>query len=1162
MTINQSALKKFAQKARRDLKAQVANRLDQVLRTDSVELREREAAIRELNQQIAQNGKQQVIDRVAYTWFNRFCALRYMDVNAYTMAGILSPAHGESQPEVLRLAKSGQLPQDLLPSLDLIKVRDLLNDSQPSSDPQGEAYRLLVVAACNHYNDALPFLFQKIDDYTELLMPRDLLSANSILADVRAALDKDTCRDVEVIGWLYQYYISERKDEIFADLKSNKKIEQEDIPAATQLFTPHWIVRYLVENSLGRLWLLNHPNSDLALNMPYYIKPPQAVEDFLKVNQPADLKVLDPACGSGHMLTYAFDLLHAIYDEQGFSPSEIASSILSNNLTGVEIDERAGALASFALMMKARELDKRFFTRGVTPKVVVLKNISFSPSELTAYRKVIGANVLTPNVMETLEQFQDAKTFGSLIRPRETNAGAVRQRLASRPAVRDLTLTGTHNKAVLALTQAEVLNQRYHVVIANPPYMGSKGMNGDLKAFAERNYPDSKSDLFAMFIERGFDLALPKAYSALVTMQSWMFLSSYEKLRKGLIKDNSIVTLAQLGARAFDSIGGEVVQTTAFVSRNGAAAHSMGDYLRLVDGVSETDKARMLTEAIANPECGWFFRADAAEFSKIPGAPIAYWVHQELTSMLNKFPSLGDSAEIVKGLDTCDNERFLRLWHEVSWNKFSKSNHHQKIIKWFPYSKGGGFRKWYGNWQYVVNWENSGSEICNYRNPDGSLKSRPQNVEKYFKTGITFSSISSSIFSARYMSDSIFGGGGSGLFIKDPVPVLAMMNSPIAKNLIELFNPTLNFTVSDIQRLPNTKYTDELVQTTKALIDLHKIDWDSSEASWDFESIAAFPAGSRLLKEKYVSFCQTGQRTFTTIKQLEESNSHHLLLTYGIEKAIQPVIPLEQITLTCNPVYRYGAGKTEEEYAALQKADTMKELISYAVGCMFGRYSLNKPGLILANQGETLQDYLRQIPDPTFTPDEDNVLPILDNDWFNDDITERFKQFLKVSFGEAHYNQNLAFIEEAIGKDIRSYFVKDFYTHHLKMYKKRPIYWLFSSPKGGFRALIYLHRYNRDTVSVVLNKYLRAYNHKLTARRSFLKGVADNALSTQTQKTAAIKELEKLEKTQKESTEYEHEVLFPLATQSLEIDLDDGVKVNYLKFGNALAKIPGLEKKE
>ena len=592
-------LKKFAQFARRSLIEQVSAKLKLVLSEQSPARRERPESVRKLEEAIAEQGKEQIIERVAYIWFNRFSALRFMDVNRYNRVGVVSPAEGQFQPEILADAKMGHIDEELVPEKARQKIFALLDGKTPSQDPQGEAYRLLVVAACNYWYSAMPFLFERIDDYTELLMPDDLLSGNSILAYTREAMTPDACEDVEVIGWLYQFYISEKKDQVFADLKKNKKVTPENIPAATQLFTPHWIVRYLVENSLGRLWMLNRPSSGLIEQMDYYIKPEEPEADFLRISSPEEIKICDPACGSGHMLTYAFDLLYAIYEEEGYEPSEIPEKILTQNLYGIELDERAGELAAFALTMKARAVQRRFFNKGIKPNICVLEKVSFTPDELEEYMNAVGRDLFTQGLRETLQQFEEADNFGSLILPKLTNVTDMLAELETKNLGSNLFLADTHSKVLKVLLMAEALSPRYAVVVANPPYMGSKGMNGRLGAWAKENYPKSKSDLFAMFIERNLDMAVTGGAVAMITMQSWMFLSSFEALRGRILNQHTILSMAHLGARAFDSIGGEVVSTTAFVLENAHKPHYRGAYLRLVDGNSEAEKMTTMAQAIA-----------------------------------------------------------------------------------------------------------------------------------------------------------------------------------------------------------------------------------------------------------------------------------------------------------------------------------------------------------------------------------------------------------------------------------------------------------------------------------------------------------------------------------------------------------------------------------
>ena len=1179
-----SKLRKFAQFARRSLLEQVGAKLAFVLAANSPARRESPKAVNDLEKQIKATSRDRVIEKVAYTWFNRFCALRFMDVNGYTSIRVVSPAdEGQFQPEILAVAKAGHI-DERIPVNTRSQIAALLDGSATSRDPQQEAYRLLVVAECNNFYLAMPYIFERIADYTELLMPDDLLSGNSILAYTREALTPDACKElnsdgteqptVELIGWLYQFYISERKDAVFESMKRGAKITPDQIPAATQLFTPHWIVRYLLENSLGRLWMLNHPDSKLIEQMDYYIKPQQATTDFLRIEKPEDIKVCDPACGSGHMLTYAFDLLYAIYEEVGTDASEIPAKILTHNLYGIEIDERAGDLAAFALSMKARAKQRRFFNRPVEPNICVLEKVSFSSDELDAYMEAVGRDLFTLSLRETLQQFEEADNFGSLIRPALADVRDLLPLLEAKNMGGQLFVQATHEKVLEVLRQVDFLSKKYQVVVANPPYMGGKGMNARLGAWAKSNYPDSKIDLFAMFIERNLDLVLPRGAVGMITMQSWMFLSSYEKLRNRLLDQDTVLSMAHLGPRAFDSIGGEVVSTTAFVLESGQLPQYMGSFLRLVDGNSEADKDASLRTAIDSPDCGWFFCASADDFGKIPGSPLVYWASSKTRKLFREHKSLSATIETREGLTTGSNDLFLRLWHEVAkagvgFGIKNSVDATASGCRWFPYVKGGEFRRWSGNHDYLVNWFDDGAELRLFTDPvTGRVRSHNYNGEYAFRTGFTWSGISSGAFAVRHVPTGfMFDAKGPMGFSLDPTHKEiheAFLNSAVTNHFIRMLAPTLDFKLGHVLSLPFAgNLPDKIAENCKAAVELSREDWDSSESSWRFTSLPLLLVNSNQLSltDAYDNIRVRWRESTLDLQRVEQENNRIFIDTYGLQDELTSDVPLNEITLTNNPHYRYGGNKREEELKELLLADTMRELMSYAVGCMFGRYSLDKPGLVLANQGETLADYLRQVPKPRFTPDPDNVIPLLDGEWFRDDITERFRSFLRVTFGEAHYAENLKFIEEALGKDIRNFFRKDFYSDHVKRYKKRPIYWLFSSPKGSFNALVYLHRYRPDTVSVVL-QYLRDFQEKLAGERKRQEQISISASASAADKTRAIKSIDSLKRALSELDDYERDVLHPLATQQIAIDLDDGVKVNYLKFGVALKKIPGLEAKD
>ncbi|WP_426039698.1 BREX-1 system adenine-specific DNA-methyltransferase PglX [Brevundimonas sp. DC300-4] len=1156
-----NALKKFGQAARNLLIDQITGKLTVVLDPASMARREQPEAMKVLDAAIAARGRGQVIEQVAYTWFNRFTALRFMDVNGYTSPRVVSPADGATRPEILSEALAGNLPEGAPAG-----VTALLDGRVPSPDAQAEAYRLLVVHACNQWHGSMPFLFEKFDDYTELLMPEDLLSPSSILARLREAMTQDACADVEVIGWLYQFYVSEKKDQVFAGLKKNIKITAENIPAATQLFTPHWIVRYLVENSLGRLWLLNRPESKLAVQMDYYIAPEEPETDFLRIDRPEDIRICDPACGSGHMLTYAFDLLHAIYAEEGYEADSIPALILTHNLQGVEIDDRAGALAAFALVMKgAAKLGRRKFLRlGVQPNICVMQDVRFAPAEMQDVAAVVGRDLFTSDLRETLGQFEQAKNFGSLIVPKLRDSAEVARVVRLKEFGGDLLLRDVQDRVLKVLEMAEALSPKYHVVVANPPYMGGKGMNVKLQDFLKEKFAEVKSDLFSAFMVRNTKLAVVKGQLGFMTPLVWMFISSYELLRVFILEQKTITSLIQLEYSGFE---GATVPICTFTLQNSYSPEFMGGFVRLSKFRGSALQGPMALEAIRNPHCGWFYRASTKDFRKIPSSPIAYWASNKLFDLFEKSLNLADISTARNGMTTGENATFVRSWFEVSQINTSlregclKKTH---PTRWFPYNKGGDFRKFYGNGEFLVDWEDEGRRLKKF--PRAILR----NPSFYLKGGITWTLLSSSHFGVRYIPDGyLFDVNGMMLFANkdyDDSVVLAFMCSQVCREILRILNPTLAFQVGDILRLPVLDNLEiagagTLSKNTREAVSITKSDWDAYETSWDFTSLPLLAPEHRAetLAASYTTFRAHWQGMTSEMQRLEEENNRIFIDAYGLQDELTPEVPLEEITLTCNPAYRYGGKAMAEELETRLRADTMAEFLHYAVGCMFGRYSLDAPGLILANQGEGLADYLARVPEPSFDVDADNVIPVLDADWFADDITERFRKLLRVTFGEAKLQENMSFIEDALGKDIRKWFTRDFFEYHVRRYKKRPIYWMFSSPKGSFNALIYMHRYRPDTVSVVLNDYLREFISKLQAERSRLEKLADDPNATQTQRTKALKDVGTVIKQIAELEEWEREVVFPLAQAKIEIDLDDGVKRNYPLFGAALKPIKGLE---
>ncbi|MCT2222985.1 BREX-1 system adenine-specific DNA-methyltransferase PglX [Microbacterium paraoxydans] len=1143
-------LKSYATWARTELIKEVGARIAAVLAPGSTERVEEAAAIKALETAVKAAGgeaagRAKIADKVAYTWFNRIIALRFMDANGYTGIGIVSPHRGQTsgQPEVLADAKRGVIDTDVVGKRTAETITALLDGTRRSADAQGEAYSLLLADYCRYWHRSMPFMFEREGDYTELLIPANLLADDSVLARSVTVLTEEVCQDVEVIGWLYQFYISERKDEVFAGFKKNKKAGADEIPSATQLFTPHWIVRYLVENSLGRLWMLNHPDSRLVDQMDYYIAPVDEETDFLKIGRAEELTVIDPACGSGHMLTYAFDLLYAIYEEQGYGPAEIPSLILTHNLYGTEIDPRAGALAAFALTMKARAKQRTFLSKEIEPNICVIDPISFSHDEL--------AFLVTPHGDRHTEeafwnQFAEADTRGALIRPDKNLVASLSNRLNGLDDGGDLLRSDALSWAAKVVGQATYLSPRYAVVVANPPYAGLGNLSGALADWAKKAYPVTKTDLYSMFIERALGLAVRQGLVAMVTMQSWMSLRYFEGLRAEILDKHHLVSMAHLGARAFDSIGGEVVGTTAFViSKQIAPRDARGCFLRLVDGRSESAKAQRLRE-IAEGSAEDRYVLDLVHLARVPGKALVYWATDRDFELFETVDPIGEHIETRVGLITGDNDRFLRRWPEVSASSidFAARQGGQSVLRWFPYVKGGEYRRWAGNYEFVVNWYNDGAEVkANVDQATGRIRSHNYNGDFAFREGFTWSGISSNGFAVRdvpagFMFDT---KGPMGFAVKeDELRLLqGVLNSAVAVRFMRMLAPTLDFNLGHVMSIPFLNTLPEgFASWAEECVRIAWQDWNQRETAWGFEQSPLVISGEPgRLADRLESHAEVCRSAVARMRELETKLNAGALQAYGLGNARDRSPVEDDITL--------DAAQVDEPYFARA---AIEDLVSYAVGCMFGRYSLDEPGLVLAEQEAPVDDYFSKIPLPTYMPDIDNVIPIVDGDWFEDDIDERFRRFLRAAFGEQYFEENLRFVTQSLGvKRLRDYFVKSFYMDHVKRYKKRPIYWLFSSPKGSFNALIYMHRYTPSTVSTVLNEYLREFQAKLQASL------------TQAEHSNNAREADRLRKVLVELNEYEHDVLYPLATQQIAIDLDDGVKANYPKFGAALKKIPGLE---
>ena len=1120
----------------------VTRKLDYVLTADTPDLRSAAGQVKILRKE-AVRDRAGLIDRVAYTWFNRLAALRFLDARGWHPfnARVLTPATpSETQPEILKLTRTGSLPAELQPHTEPDRLNDLLDGRIPSPDAQTEVYRHLVLAACRFYNALLPCLFEAVNDESELLLPDDLLTATSVAEGFRTEISDADCSEVEILGWLYQFYISERKDQVMA---RKSAVPTEDIPAVTQLFTPHWIVRYLVENSLGRLWLLNRPGSKLREHMPYYIEG-EAETDFLKITKPEDIRLLDPAVGSGHMLTYAFDLLTLIYEEEGYAPTEIPALILRHNLYGLEICPRAAQLAELALVFKAREKSRRFFQSLVRPNILELRDVRFAENELRDYIEALGlGDLFNQPILSLLNQFEEAKNFGSLIQPSldERAIADVRQAIEAKDLGGQLFLRETHSKVLRVLEQAEALTQRYQVVVANPPYMGSGAMHPGLKAFVEGRFPDSKADLSVIFIERVSGLTMQGGLTAMVTMHNWMFLASYRDMRRHLLHTATIITMAHFGIGAFTTLNSKVVQTTAFCLLNGISrrAHKPA-FFRLVSGNEEEKDVALRSKS--HP----YSLLSQGDFEDIPSSPVAYWATRKVVEAFCKGTPVGDHFFSDGLTKTGNNAKYLRKWWEVSRRVAANFDRYRICVK------GGDVRKYFGNTDTLVAW--SPQARRHYRE-DHVARITPDYL--WQAQGLSWTKVTSAQPTFRWFGEGMIAEtGGPAIFAKEGAPSnfylgLAFLCSRVAEHLIEMVNPTLNMQTSDILGLPMAKSVSSAVVTaTEECVAVARADWDRAETSWDFRDQPLLRSGLKgaTLEASWRNWEVQSTAAIGRMQELETENNRLFIAAYGLEGELQPEVPEEQITLA--------------------RADSRRDMaafLSYAIGCMMGRYSLDHPGLILANTGDTLREFLAKVELPqdrlTFVPDDDGIIPVLDGEWFEDDIVARTRDFLRATFGDATLNENLRFIEESLGKSLEKYFLTDFYKDHLQTYKKRPIYWMFASPNRGFSALVYLHRYTKDTCNTLLNKYLRDFIRKLESRLAHLTQT-ESAATNAREKSAARKESDKLRKTLKECQDWERDTLLRFAQQRIELDLDDGVKTNYQKFPDLLVKIPGLETKE
>ena len=1156
--MDKNAIKKYAVWARNELIARVTQKAEQYEITekkttpkDAESINGRLLTDAEKNQRkaliekIQADGFEQVMEEVAYTWFNRFTALRFMEVNNYlpNHTRVFTNEAGEFKPQIL--ADAIQLD---LEGLDMDKVFELKDANKTE-----ELYKYLLITQCNALSAVLPRMFQKIEHYTELLLPDYLLREGSVIEQMIALIPEEDWTDqVQIIGWLYQYYNSEPKDAVFAALKKNVKISRENIPAATQLFTPDWIVRYMVENSLGRLWLEGHPNDTLKSEWKYYMDEAEQEADVQKQLdvirkeyaelKPEDIRCIDPCMGSGHILCYMFDVLVKIYEDYGYTAREAVANIVEKNLWGLDIDDRAAQLSYFAVMMKARQYDRRFFTRNIQPNVYAIEEsngITSAPmNDMGIELSQEEYGVAAKQAMRLVEEMHDAKEYGSIIHVTPCDWNLLRRfavpRCVSEGQLR-LDIHGeieASERLQVLINIGEALSQKYNVVVTNPPYMGGNGMGYKLGSYVKKVFPDSKSDLFAVFIESCKKMTANNGFQAMITQHSWMFLTSFEKLRDNILNCD-IVSMAHLGARAFEEIGGEVVQTTSFVIRKNYLKDYCGSYCRLLSANSQQAKEELFLSN-QNRYC-----AKQDSFFNIPGKPIAYWVSKAFLKTF-EHKKIGDIEYPKQGLSTADNNRFLRFWFEVNKNKLSTDSESIDAsikcgAKWFPFNKGGEFRKWYGNFDYVINWFNNGYELKNF--PNAAIR----NPDFYFQRHVTWSKVSTGTIGFRLRpAGSVFSDAGcAAVFSEDEIWYsLGLLNTAYAQEVFNIINPTINYTQSTIASLPYISNEEEKSKVTKIVLDnvsICRMEWDDYEQSWDFKKHPLL-SGENTIRESFEKWDKLCTERFELLKANEEALNSIFVKIYGLEGEIDIQVNEKDLTV---------------KKADLQR--DIRSLISYAVGCMFGRYSIDVPGLIYAGGDWDKSKYV------TYIPDTDAIIPICDDEYFDDDIVGRFVRFIEVVYGKETLEENLKFIADALGgkgtsRDvIRNYFINDFYADHLKVYQKRPIYWLFDSgKKNGFKCLVYMHRYQSDTIARIRTDYVHEQQSRYRTAIADLENRINAAGASD--RVKLNKQLSTLQAQATEIREYE-EKIHHLADQMINIDLDDGVKHNYEIFKDVLAKI-------
>lgn len=1129
--MNKNAIKKFATEARRELISRVGQRALKYGISDkeignpnddsvgghllsSTEKKQRAALI----EQIKEKGYDQVMEEVAYTWFNRFSALRFMEVNGYlpTRVRVFTDENNSFKPQILTEA----IHMDL-DGLDMEKVYAF-----KEANDDDELYKYLLITQCNALGRVLPGMFQRLSDYTELLFPDNLLREGSVVHQMIELIDEEDWKDaVQIIGWLYQYYNSEKKDDVFAALKDKVKITKENIPAATQLFTPDWIVRYMVENSLGRLWVEGHPNDELKSQWKYYLEEAEqeadvqaqlaSIREEYKALKPEDILCIDPCSGSGHILAYMFDVIVEIYEAYGVDTRSAVASIVENNIYGLDIDDRAAQLSYFTVMMKACQYDKRFLRRKVQPHVYAI--VESNHVDRYAVDYFCNGDAKLKEAMDTIiKELHDAKEYGSIITVSKQDWDALYARFDEIEEDIDMHREVALRKLLPLVQTAQALAQKYDVVVTNPPYRGIGDVGAKLQDFVKEKYSDSCSDLSTVFMERCVQLTTNNGYYAMINIPVWMSLASYSKLRNSMISNEYIVNMLHLGRGMFGSDYG----TTAFVIANNHINNYKGLYKKFFErqGSVETEEAKQKKFIGGTKD----YVTEQSLYLSLPNNIIAYWATNSFADAFEAGININTYATVFEGLKTRDKDRFLRFWFEIA----SK--------KWKPYAKGGSFRRWYGNNDYVVNWGDNGDEVRNFK------KSSGVNFKHYFEPAITYTAMTMSKFSGRYIDDQIFGGGGGGITASEKTDyLLGFVNSTPFDYIISAMKSTVNFEVGQIGKIPvlfgNTESEREVEDLVKSNVDLSKGEWNSYEYSWNFQHHPLLRKVTTIAEafEQWQAECDD---RFNQLKANEEELNRIFIDIYGLQDELTPEV--------------------EDKDVTVRKADLkrdIKSFISYAVGCMFGRYSLDVDGLAYAGGEWDDSKY------PSFAADKDNIIPICDDEYFDDDIVGRFVKFVEVVYGKDTLEENLNFIADALGangqpKDIiRKYFLNDFYKDHCKIYQKHSIYWMFDSgKKNGFKCLIYMHRYQPDTLARIRTDYVHEQQARYrTAIEDFENRMANASTS---ERVKLNKQVNKLSDQAREIHEYE-EKIHHLADQMISIDLDDGVKKNYAKFQDVLAKI-------